>query len=1033
MSLSATAVRRPIATAMAFVALITLGLFAWARLKVDLFPDLDFPSISVVTTYPGVAPEEIETLITRPIERAVARVENIDRLESFSIEGRSRVALRFDWGVPLEEALSDVRTAVDRVRATLPDDADAPVIFKFDIATFPILNIGLSADMDEAALLRFAENVVQPRLERVSGVASIDIRGARDREIRVQLNAEQMAALGVSLSDVQTALRNENLTVPAGVVEDDRTNTLLRAISEFRSVESVSNALVTTRNGVPIHIRDVADVADTLTRTESIIRVDGIRGVQLNVVKSPDANTIEVADGVLAAVAEFNVDYADQAELTPYYDASIYIRDSVGNVFRDVLQGGALAVLVLLLFLRSVRSTLVIAIAIPISVIGTFFLMDRWGMTLNLISFGGLAVGIGMLVDNSIVILENIFRRVQLGEDARSAAILGSEEVSGAIVSSTLTTVVVFAPVFYLGGFAAVFFTQMALVVTASLLCSLFVSLTLVPILASRMLANGKVPVLEEGGGFLPRVYSRFIRRTLRLWPVALLAAGAMLAATVALSRGIGSELLPEGDEGEVRVNLDYPSGTRIEVTEAAVEVVEAIIAEDVPEAATVVSTIGSPGFWSSSGEETANVRIVLVPHADRSRSSDEIASALTGRLSTAVPGLRAVARPGGGLFILGFIRGGDTRVRVDVRGHDLADSDAVANALAAELPTLPGITDARSSRQPGGPEQRLVVNRERAADLGMTTREIAEAISTLVQGTRAGLYREGGDEYEIVMRLSDDRLTRADDVLSTPLVLRDGRVVRLGDVVDAEPGTTPKTIERLDQERIVTVSGGIDPAYDIGAINASIREHIRGMDIPDGIAVIVAGEGQAQNDAFASLGVGVWLALLLVFMVMAAQFESLTQPLLVMVSVPFAGLGVVGILKLTDTTLNLNSFMGIIVLAGIVVNNAIVLVDCANQLRAEGMELIEATVEASRRRLRPILMTTATTVLGLVPVALGLGAGSENQTPLARVVVGGLTTSTIVTLVLIPVIFVLSSRIGDWLTGRARAKRQALAHDASI
>jgi len=456
--ISGLAVRRPVATIMVFVAITVLGAFAFDRLRVDLFPELDFPSISVVTTYAGVAPEEMETLVTRPIEEAVARVEGIDRLESFSSEGRSRVALRFDWGVPLEQALNDVRAAVERARARLPEDVEAPVVYKFDLAAFPVVYLALGTEgMSESQMRRYAEDVVKPWMERVPGVAAVDIRGARDRQVRVEVDPERMASLGVSVSDVTRALRDENLTVPAGAVEDGDENVLVRAMSEFESLEDIRNALVTERGGVAIRIRDVAVVDDTLEDPTNLVRINGEPGVTITVTKSPDANTIEVADAVYEAVEAFNRDNLGTASLTITVDSSIFIRRSISSVQQSVLVGAALALVVLLVFLRSVRSTVVIGVAIPISELATFFLMEQLDLTLNLITFGGLAVGIGMLVDNAIVILENVYRLREKGLSARDAAIRGSAEVAGAITASTLTTVAVFAPVVFLGGFGGVF------------------------------------------------------------------------------------------------------------------------------------------------------------------------------------------------------------------------------------------------------------------------------------------------------------------------------------------------------------------------------------------------------------------------------------------------------------------------------------------------------------------------------------------------------------------------------------------------
>lgn len=1019
MSWSERAIRRPVATAMVFVALTVLGALSYTRLQVDLFPELDFPSISVVTTYPGVSPEEVETLITRPIEAAVARVEGIDRIESFSAEGRSRVALRFTWGMELDEAMNEVRSAVERVRGSLPDEADAPVVFRFNLTNLPVASLAIESNMEEVRLRRFADDVIRPYLERVSGIASVDVRGARDREIRVELDAERLSALELAPSDVTRAVSNGTATVAAGRVEVADENILIRALAEYESTEAIGDALILERNGVPIRVRDVADVVDDAEEATTIVRINGVEGVRASVQKSPDANTVEVSDRLREAVATFNRDYAGVAQLRILEDNSIYIRRSIEGVRTAILAGAGLAVLVLLLFLRDLRATFVIAASIPISIIGTFLLMKQLDLTLNLITFGGLALGLGMLVDGAIVILENIYRRQERGESPLVAAIEGSREVASAITAGTMTTLVVFVPVIFLGGFAAVFFQQMALVVSAALLCSLVVALTLVPVLASLLLkqrrpserrARGPIGALLD---VLDRTYARVVDRLLDQWILVVLLGGLLLGGAYHFGQSIGSELLPTADESEVAVFIRYPAGTRMEVTEAAVRRVEAIVEREVPEATEVLSSLGSPGFWSSSGEEFAYVDIFVVPVEERARSSAEIADAIRAEVVAATPGSRTGVRAGGGLWVFRFLRGGDDRLRVEIRGHDLQIADRLAAQVVETVVEVEGVTDARASRQPGGREVRLSVDRERAADAGLTTREVAELIGTLVQGTQAARYREAGDEFAVRVRLSREDLQSTEGVLATPVALPDGRSVPLRALVRVSDGTTPLDIDRYNQERIVTVGGGLEEGVDLGAVNAAVREALSSINVPEGYSVIVAGESAEQNSAFTSLGLGIVLALILVFMVMAAQFESFVHPVVILISVPFASIGVVAVLVATDTTLNLNSLMGCIVLVGVVVNNAIVLVDYINQMRREGgVALREAVVESSRRRLRPILMTTATTVLALLPVALGGGTGGENQTPLARVVVGGLLASTLVTLALVPVVYY---RVETW------------------
>ncbi len=1024
MSPSRLAVRRPIAAAMLFIAITTVGAFSMGRLRVDLFPSLDFPSISVVVNYAGVSPEEMETLVARPIEAAVAGVDNLVRVETYSMEGRARVALRFDWGVDLETAANDVRAAVDRLSSVLPEDADAPVVWKFDLSNFPVMDLVLSGNFDEGRMRRFAEDIVGPRLEGVAGVAAVTVSGVRDRRIHIEMNPERLAALGLRPADVISGLRSENLTVPAGRVEQGDNNILIRSMGDFRSIEEIRGATVARVDGRPVLVRDIAEVRDGFDEIFNRVRIDGEPALRLRINKSPDANAIEVADRLYEEIRNFNRDNEGRASLTVQRDNTTFIRASITGIQKSVLLGAGLALIVLLVFLQSFRSTFVIGVAIPISVIGTFALMYRLDVTLNLISFGGLALGIGMLVDNAIVILENIHRHhAVLGKNPTDAAIEGAEEVAGAVVASTLTTAVVFLPVMFIGGFAAVFFREMAIVVTSALFTSLFVAILLVPALAAQMLRFpsgsdllGRVFDRDGTRGVNPiqrlleameRLYGGFVRTAMRFWWLVLtLAVGALVVAGWQWKK-VGKELLPDEDQSAVGIRAQFPPGTRIERTEAAVARIEQLIAENTPESLTVATTVGTPGFWSSDGEEFAYIEMVLVPVDERERSSEDIANALRPQLMTAVPGMRVFSFPSGGLWILRFLRGGEDRIRIEVLGHDLETADSLAAAVVGVLGEIDGVTDAMASRRPGGAERLLYVDRQRAADAGVTTREVAELISTLVQGTRAGLYREDGNEYDIEVGLSEAARADFDSLLDTPIALDGGRSVRLSSLVQVESGRTPKVIERLNRERIVIVSAGLDGSRDLGSINDEIRERLGELSVPDNFALRVAGEGEYQQENFQNLGMGIVLALLLVFMVMAAQFESLTHPILIMFSVPFGAVGVVGVLLATDTTFNLNSFMGVVVLVGVAVNNAIVMIDYANRLRrSESVTYRQAAALAAERRLRPILMTTATTVLALLPVAIGAGTGGSSQAAMARVIVGGMVSSTIVTLVLVPLIY---------------------------
>jgi HAE1 family hydrophobic/amphiphilic exporter-1 len=1019
MSLARFAVDRPVMTSMFFLGVMLLGAVSFTRLQVDLLPEIDFPSLSVSTSYPGAGPEEIETLITRPIERALSTIEGVDKLEGSSNEGSSRVTLRFVWGTDLDTALNDARAAVERVKASLPEEVEPPVIYKFDVNSFPIMFIGVSGKLDEPTLRQLAELQLGPRLEQLPGVASVEVRGGLKRQIQVLLDTEKLRALQVSNQEVTAALRAQNANVPAGIVDVYDRRLLVRTVGEAGEVDALRDVVVAIRQDGsgqrrPVLLSDVATLNDTFEEQSNIVRVNGEPGIRLSILKQSGSNTVEVAQSVKAEIEQINRDYKGKLELNVLVDSSTYIEDAIDGVKESVLYGAALAVLVLLLFLKRLRPTLVVAVGMPISVIGIFTLMYYFDITLNLISFGGVALGIGMLVDNSIVVLESIFFKLEEGMSPRDAAIEGTDEVAGAVVASTLTTLVVFVPVIFLTGFASIFFGQMAFVVTFALVCSLAVALTLLPVMSSRFLQapskdrpSAIADALERGYSRGEEAFGKVVDWCILHPALVLSAAVILLVSSLGFVPFIGSELLPEGDESEVRVDVELPTGTRLEITDAAIRRLEQIAVDQIPELRAMQTTVGSGGNWSSSGEESGDLRIKLVPPNERERSSAQIAQALRPHLDGLVPGAELRVRAGGGLFVLRQLRGGGERLSVQVNGYDLVEADRLAREVRALMLKTPGINGAQVSRKSGAEEIQIVPDRARLAALGLRSDAVGAQLQTYLQGTRASVFRSEGDEFDVLVRLSDtDRATVA-RVLDAPIVLPDGGTIPLREVVTQRMTRGPLSIERENQSRVVTLSAVLDGTRDLGSVAAELRGTLKQIEHPDSFALLVRGESEEQGKTFASMLIGIMLAVLLVYMVMAAQFESYLQPLYIMLSLPFAVIGVLGALALTQTTFNLQSFMGCIVLSGIVVNNAIVLIDYVNLLRTQQkMPVRQAVGLAARRRLRPILMTSATTILALIPVAIGSGEGGETQAPLARVVLGGMIVSGGISLVVIPVIY---------------------------
>ncbi len=1021
MSLPEFSIKNPVTVLMGTLMLILLGGIAYVRLPVDLMPDMVYPTISVRAEYPGVAPEEMENLVARPLEEAFSSAPGVEEITSSSTEGGTSIRVSFAYGTNLDEAANELRIRLDRRRNSLPEDMEPPIMYKYDVSQYPILFLTVASEsMDPRELRHFVEKRLQYRLERVPGVAQFTVRGGLRREIHVDLDLEKLRALDLSVADVVRMVRQENINRPVGPVREGRFEVLLRTQGEFQNLDQIRNLVLTTRNGVPVYLRDIALVEDTHEEVRQLVSVNGTPAVRLFVYKQSGANTVDVSNAVWKEVERIHRDYPN-VKIGTTGDTADYIKAAIANVKDATVQGGALAVLVLLFFLRSVPSMMIIGVAIPVSVIATFAVMHGAGFTLNTVSFGGLALGVGMLVDNAIVVLENIFRHREQGRPIVQAAIIGSKEVALAVSASTLTTVAVFIPVLFMHGTAAVTFKQLAYVVTFSLMCSLLVALTVVPVLCSRYLGGPK----DAGSSLLARIsrsvgeaqhrmnenYGSVIRWALQKPALVLGASALMLAGTWMLVPLIGVELSPETDENEVRANVELEPGTRVEVTDQLMQELAVVAKEAVPETETLMVETGGGSQSRAFSTHTGELRLRLKPMAQRGRSAKEIAAALRPALATR-PGVVVRTRVSSGMSSRGSRSGsseaGD-RLTVEIRGHDLQTLEDLAEQVRTAMAAVPGVPEVQISRQPGMPEMLVSVDRIKAATMGLNVSNIADAMETAVGGRRTSMFRQQGDEFNILVRLKEkDRMSLA-QVGLIPLVTVGGRTIPAESVVKLRRQEGPVSIDRADQERIVIVSGTLGNR-DLGSVMRDLDARVQQISRPTGYEFKYGGEYEEQQENFRELTFAAILALILVYMVMASQFESLRDPFIILFSIPLAAIGVVGILVATQTTFNMQGFLGVIVLVGIVVNNAIILVDCINQLRHE-TDLKDAVISAGTRRLRPILMTTATTVLGLIPMSLGIGEGSELQAPLARVIIGGLVSSTLITLIVIPVVYMLVER----------------------
>ncbi len=1023
-SLTDLSIRRPVATTMFYLVVITVGIVGLLYLPVDLLPPIEFPRLTVYTRYANVGPEEMEQIITDPIENALSGVPNLERISSQSEEGISRVSLDFSQGTTIDEAANDVRAALDRIRDQIPLEAEQPGIWKFDPNRISIMTVSVASRRDLESLTRILEREISQRFEQIPGVGTIQIRGGVYRQVNIDLKRDRLRAAGLTPLEVQQALSRQNTTLPGGNVKEGVQDQYVRTVGEFASIDEIASTVIKIVEGAPIYVRDVAEVHDGFEDISRLAELRGMPVVRLWIQKMSGANTVTVAELLRNEVERINAERSD-LQLTIVSDQSTFIQNSIDNVKQSAFWGGLLAILVLYLFLRNGSSTFVIALAIPISVIATFGVLYFGGLTLNQMTFGGLALGIGLMVDNSIVVLENIVRlREEKGESLIGAASHGTREVVGAIIASTLTTCVIFLPIAFTQTTSGALFQALAIVVVFALVCSLLVAQTLVPVLASRFLSIKPADASDTSkrAAFMQKLaaiesrYAAFLDKALARRYLVFGVTLAAIVVSVALWPLVPVELAPQTDADEIDVDIEMAQGTNI-----------AVVKEYLDELERTVRPLLPPDDVESYATEVrgsdAEIEIRMVPADRRNVSSQELADRIRKRVSGMIPGARIRVRAGSGLWILRriFSSGdGEDDVQIEIRGYDLETADEVAKQLIRRIETIDGIGDARVSRREGRPEQNISFQRDKIAQVGLTVEEVARAIQTSVGGSRAGVFRAGGEHFPIIVRLRPEDRLNVQDLNNIAVQAPNGRIIPVATLVDVKRDRGPTSIRRVDGRRVTYVTATLESGVALGDAVGKIRESVRGMTIPEGFAISFGGEYEEQQKAQRDFLIAVIMAFLLIYMVMAGQFERFLDPLIVMFAVPVAVVGVVPTLLITGTTFNVQSAMGLVMLIGIVVNNAIVLVDYVNLLRREkGMEVHEAVLEAGRLRLRPILMTTLTTVMGLLPLAIGLGAGTEIQAPLARVVIGGLTASTLITLVLIPTVYVSAYRVKERLASR--------------
>ncbi len=1044
---------RRVTIVMFTVAIGLFGMVSLSRLNLNLLPDLSYPTLTIRTELTGAAPVEIENLITKPVEEAVGVIRNVRLVRSVSRSGQSDVTLEFLWGTDMDVAGVEVREKLDIL--FLPLEAARPLLLRFDPSSEPIMRLGLryadglaagaQGEAQLKALRRLAEDRIKSDLEAEEGTAAVKVSGGLEDEIQIQVDQQKLSQLGISIERIAERIRAENVNLSGGRLEEGDQRFLVRTLNEFQSVDEFRDAIVAQVAGRPVYLRDVATVERGYKDREAITRVQGFESVELGVYKEGDANTVQVANRLTQRLERVRESLPDDLELTTIYDQSRFIAAAVADVRNAAILGGIIAIIVLYGFLRDARATTIVGIAIPVSVIGTFLLMYLNGVSLNIMSLGGIALAVGMLVDNSIVVLENIVRKREQGENVLQAARSGTSEVAGAVFASTLTTIAVFFPMVFISGIAGQLFRDQALTVTFALIFSLVVALTLIPMLAALggnqryatdledtppgTFTRGVARVARVFGhlfalvrwvfwvllwvptwlfqrlnGAAARSYPPMLRWSLEHPAIVVIAATVTFAATMALVPRLGTELIPQLSQGEFSADLRLPPGSPLKETDRAVQVAQAAThALDVVEMDYSVAGTGNrlDANPVDAGDHTGTLNVRLKSGAGR---DDENATMEAMRRElTRLPGVQyEFSRPS----LMAF----SSPLQIEVSGFDLDALAGVAQSIQVAMTESGRFTDIRTTVERGNPEIQIVFDQERAASLGLAVRDIADRVVANVRGELATRYTWRDKKIDVLVRSVDTRQSSIDEIRRLIVNPEAPRPVTLDAVADVSVASGPAEIRRAGQERVAIITANVAHG-DLGAAALDADAILRNIPMPNGISAIVSGQSEEMESSFRSMQFALALAIFLVYLVMASKFESLVHPFVILFTIPLALVGAVLALFITGTTVNIVALIGVIMLAGIVVNNAIVLVDLINQLRSQGVERSEAIMQAGAARLRPILMTSLTTALGLLPMALGFGEGAEVRTPMAVTVIGGLLVSTLLTLVVIPVVYALLDR----------------------
>ena len=1041
MNLPEISVKNPVTTFMIFVGVLMVGGLCLFLLPVDLLPEMDVPAITVITPYEGAAPQEVEAKVTEILERFLSIVPELKHITSTSKEGRSIITLAFEWGTDLDTRANEVRDAVGMAKMMLPDEVDEPRVVKFDVSRFPIMVYGVRARESYPHLEDILEDELADPLKRLPGVGSAAVQVPLHRQINVEVDRERLASYGLTPQDVVRAIINENKDTSAGNVKIGLTDYLVRVPGEFKEVAPMRQIVLTSRNGSIVRLSDVGTVEDGFKEIQRYVRINGQRGAVLLIQKESEANTVQVARQVRKRIEQLKKRLPADIEVIRVMDQSEDIERTIKDLSNTLLLGGLLAMVIVLVFLRQWRATIVIGLAIPFSLIAAVILIYFLDYTINMMSLFAMTIGIGMVVDNAIVILENITRHREGGERPKEGAVYGASEVAMAITASTLTTICIFFPILFVKGITKVIFTEFAVVISVVLLASLFSAITLTPMLSSTLM-DVSIKKYKQSK-FFAKTEQTFNTLAIRYAEVLSWALGhrksviaiavILFASSLCLVPLLGTEFMPEEDKAVVRGTLYMPAGTRIEETARVMQAIEKILEEEIQEGERIaiftrcgVSEAGMSDVFGDEGSHIGVFGVKLVPKVKRARVVKDIAAAVRRRIEQS-KGLLQIDRYSldTGDPLEGLILGGEKPLTVNIIGDDMDMTDEIAAKIKKIAENTTGAVDVGISRVKGRPELQVKVDRAKASAIGLNVSDIGDTIRASFYGREASKYRVHGDEYDVFVRLREQDRSDIRSVQATPLRLPGGQLVRVDNVAKTDIRFGPVEIKRKDQGRIVNVEGNVYKR-SLGEVVADIEAEIEKMDIPAGVEVYFAGQTEEQRESFFWLTLALIVGMALVYMVMASQFESLLHPFVVMFSVPFAFTGAILAVFLGGHHVNIIVFLGLLMLVGIVVNNAIVLVDYINILRARGIEMSEAIRRAGQTRLRPVLMTAFTTIFALMPMAFAKGQGSEIWNPLGVTVMGGLLVSTLVTLVLVPTMYSI-------FEGSRKAVSQAYVKKSSL